>query len=82
MADSSLEFDRLQKGSLYAKAGIRDYWIVNTVDRVLEIYRDPGPDASAPHGWRYLSEQQLAPAHVAIPLALPSVRIAVSALLP
>ncbi len=41
VAESSLEFDRERKGSLYARAGIEDYWIVNLVDRVLEVYRDP-----------------------------------------
>jgi Uma2 family endonuclease len=40
-AETSLAFDRLQKGSLYARAGITDYWIVNLVDRVVEVYRDP-----------------------------------------
>src|SRR5882762_3593185 len=82
VADPSLEFDRLQKGSLYARAGVQDYRIVNTVDRLLEIYRDPVPDASAPYGWRYSSSTWLAPTAVAVPLALPSVRIAVSTLLP
>src|SRR5205085_348286 len=32
VAESSLTFDRVQKGSLYARAGIVDYWIVNLVD--------------------------------------------------
>ena len=82
VADSSLEFDRLQKGSLYARAGIEDYWIVNIRDRVLEIYRDPGLDTSAPYGWRYYSTQSLAPTAVAVPLAFPSARISVSTLLP
>ena len=26
---------------LYAKAGIPDYWIVNLVDKQLELFRDP-----------------------------------------
>lgn len=82
VADSSLEFDRLQKGSLYARAGIPDYWIVNIIERVLEIYRDPGPATSAPYGWRYSSMQSLAPSAVAVPLAFPSARLAVSMLLP
>jgi Uma2 family endonuclease len=51
IADSSLAFDRGHKGSLYARAGVPDYWIVNLEDRVLEVYRDPGPDAAAPYGW-------------------------------
>ncbi|MBI1728645.1 MAG: Uma2 family endonuclease [Candidatus Rokubacteria bacterium] len=43
VAESSLRRDREDKGSLYARAGIGDYWIVNLVDRVLEVYREPGP---------------------------------------
>ena len=53
VAESSLRFDRHEKGGLYARAGIQDYWIVNLVDRVVEVYRDPAPDPSAPYGWRY-----------------------------
>jgi Uma2 family endonuclease len=82
VADSSLDFDRQHKGSLYARAGIEDYWIVNLIDRALEVYRDPGPDPSAPYGWRYRSVQTLTPPAVIVPLALPSVRIAVTDLLP
>ena len=82
VSDSSLHFDRQQKGSLYARAGIEDYWIVNLVDRVLEVYRDPGPDPSALYGWRYRSVRTLAPPAVVVPLAFPSGQIAVLDLLP
>src|SRR3972149_2531438 len=53
VAESSLRRDREDKGSLYARAGIADYWIVNLVDRVLEVVREPGPEPAAPFGWRY-----------------------------
>ncbi len=82
VAESSLDFDRQHKGSLYARAGVQDYWIVNLIARVLEIYRDPVPDPSAPCGWRYRSVTTLAPPAVAAPLALPATRIAVADLLP
>jgi Uma2 family endonuclease len=82
VSDSSLHFDRQQKGSLYARAGIEDYWIVNLVDRVLEIYRDPSPEPSALYGWRYRSVITLVPPAVAVPLAFASSRIAVADLLP
>src|SRR5882762_6590447 len=82
VADSSLRFDRQHKGSLYARAGIEDYWIVNLVDRILEIYRDPSPDPSAPYGWRYRSVITLVPPAVAVPLAFASSRISVADLLP
>ena len=82
VSDSSLHLDRQQKGSLYARAGIEDYWIVNLVDRALEIYRDPIPDPSAIYGWRYRSVITLVPPAVAVPLAFASSRIAVADLLP
>jgi Uma2 family endonuclease len=82
IADSSLRFDRQHKGSVYARAGIEDYWIVNLVDRVLEVYRDPSPDPSALFDWRYGSVTTLTPPASVIPLAFASSRIAVADLLP
>jgi Uma2 family endonuclease len=44
IADSSLTDDRREKGALYAQANIIEYWIVNLVDRKVEVYTDPtGP---------------------------------------
>jgi len=82
VAESSLDFDRAHKGSLYARAGIPDYWIVNLVDGVVEVYRDPGPDESAAFGWRYRSVTRLVPPATVEPLALGGQRIAVADLLP
>lgn len=82
VADSSLLFDREHKGSLYARAGVQDYWIVNLVDRVLEVYREPARDSTAAYGWRYWSVLSLQPPASVAPLALPSVRIPVGQLLP
>ncbi len=53
VSESSLALDREHKGSLYARAGLADYWIVNLPERALEVYRDPEPDPAAPFGWRY-----------------------------
>src|SRR5256885_9591616 len=82
VAESSLGFDRVAKGSLYARAGIVDYWIVNVVDRVLEVYRDPGADVTAPYGWRYTSVQRFTPPSAVAPLEIPAAPISVAALLP
>jgi len=82
VAESSLAFDREQKGSLYARARIGDYWIVNLADRVLEVYRQPEPDASATHRWRYRSVTLLASPAMVVPMAFPSSQIAVADLLP
>ena len=44
VADSSLRVDRSVKLPLYAKHGIPEVWIVNLVDKLVEVCRDPGPD--------------------------------------
>jgi Uma2 family endonuclease len=82
VAETSLEFDRERKGSLYAQAGIQDYWIVNLVDRALEVYREPEPDPTARYGWRYRSVTSLTPESSVVPLAFASSRIVVADLFP
>ena len=82
VAESSLAFDRTQKGSLYARAGIADYWIVNLEDRIVEVYRDPGPDLTAPFGWRYTAATRFSPPASVTPLDVPAAPIPVAALLP
>ena len=82
VAESSLAFDRQHKGGLYARAQILDYWIVNLVDRVLEVHRNPGPDPSAPYGWRYRSVTTLGPSALVVPLAFTAVQLVVADLLP
>ena len=82
VAASSLALDRDHKGSLYARAGLQDYWIVNLVDQVLEIYRTPTVDATAPFGWRYASTLVLGPESVVAPLAAPGAAVRVASMLP
>ena len=82
VAEASLAFDREHKGSLYARAHVPDYWIVNLVDHVLEIHREPTPSADARYGWRFNTLLRFgAPATVS-PLAAPRARILVADLLP
>ena len=82
VADSSLKLDRLRKGALYARAGIADYWILNLVDEVLEVYREPIRETSRTNGWKYASVRLLKRKAVVTPLAAPLARIRVSSLLP
>ncbi len=42
VSESSLAFDRATKQATYARNGIPEYWIVNLVDQVVEVYRQPG----------------------------------------
>lgn len=78
VAESSLLLDRDHKGSLYARAGLADYWIVNLADHRLEIYREPAPHAGAPFGWRYRSLVVAERDAVVSPLAAPAARVRVA----
>lgn len=79
---SSLAFDREHKASLYARAGRPEYWIVNLIDRVLEVRREPAPEPSAPYGWDYAFVDALGPTERVSALAAPTIQIAVGDLLP
>lgn len=46
VSDTSLAFDRDAKLRQYASTGISEYWIVNLIDRQIEIYREPQTSAT------------------------------------
>jgi Uma2 family endonuclease len=81
VSDTSLSVDRRWKGGLYARAGIREYWIVNLTDKILEVYRRPVSAPGTRHGVRYGSIRLLRRGVTAKPLAAPK-RVAVADLLP
>lgn len=82
VSDESLGFDRATKGRLYARARVREYWIVNLRARVLEVRRRPLQSTREPHGWRYGSVTVHGPGDVVSPLAAARARIRVAELLP
>ncbi len=82
VSDGTLRYDRGRKASLYARTGITDYWIVNLVDRQIEVYRDPVPDPAHFYGYRYSSQSVIVPPDGITPLALPAVVIPAADLLP
>ncbi len=82
VADSSLRTDRGPKAGLYAAAGIGDYWIVNLVERVLEVHRDAVPMADRPFGHGYRSVTRHDESASMAPLAAPATPIRVEDLLP
>jgi Uma2 family endonuclease len=63
-----LAYDRFRKGSLYARSGISDYWIINLIDNQLEVYRAPVVDPSHPYGFRYQAPTILKPGATISPL--------------
>ena len=55
ISDSTLEYDQTTKLTLYAQAGITNYWIVNLQVRQLECYSQPYQNAQGE--FNYLSKQ-------------------------
>lgn len=41
VSDSTLDYDQRDKKNIYARANIQEYWIVNLIERQIEIYRQP-----------------------------------------
>ncbi len=81
IADTSLEYDRTEKMSLYASAGIPEYWIVNLVERCLEVYREPvSPAEGTAFNARYRALRYYSLDEVVRPLFEPSLEIPVKAL--
>jgi Uma2 family endonuclease len=74
VADSSLEYDRQVKAPLYARHGIPELWIVDLINSVIEVYRDPAAEG-------YRSIQTVQRGDVLHPLAFPDLQVAVDAIL-
>jgi Uma2 family endonuclease len=78
VAHSSLGLDAEHKASLYARGGVQEYWIVNLVDTLLEVYREPTPLTDTAFGWGYARIEHLRSGDVIAPLAAPSARVRVA----
>lgn len=48
VAESTLAYDRTVKKRLYARAGIPIYWIVNLIDKQIEVHTLPSDSADRP----------------------------------
>jgi Uma2 family endonuclease len=75
VSDTTLETDRTTKAMLYADAGIEEYWILNLVERTLEVRRQPGASG-------YRSLQTFGEQDSVAPLIAPDRSALVSDLLP
>ena len=82
VAEASYRIDHEYKASLYARAGIADYWIIDLVRDALEVHRDPEVSPGAPCGWHYRSVVTLRPPAAVAPLLVPGASIPVGDLLP
>ena len=43
VAETTLRTDLRIKGPLYARTGIPEYWVVDVNDKVVHVFREPGP---------------------------------------
>ena len=77
---STLRYDRSTKLALYAENGYREYWILNLIDRCLEVHRDPqqGDDGT----WSYATRTIVPADGTVSPLAKPDAVVKVADLLP
>ena len=57
VADSSEAFDSGAKAKVYARLGVREYWIIRTKSMTARMHRAPGPDGYADIVERTASEQ-------------------------
>jgi Uma2 family endonuclease len=73
VADTSLARDRLVKLPLYARAGVREVWIVNVPARRIEVYKGPSND-----GYR---ESRMIDDGVLTPEAFPDLELGIEELL-
>jgi Uma2 family endonuclease len=82
VSDSTLDYDTNEKASLYAAAGIQDYWVVDVNGRRVLVYRSPAADAKQKYGHSYTAVTVLQPGQSLAPLALPTLPVAAADLLP
>src|SRR5262249_53586308 len=82
VSDTTLAFDTGDKASLYAAAGIQDYWVIDVNDRRLHVFRDPQPDPTAKYGYSYKQVRVLLPTDTISPLSAATSAVQVNDLLP
>ncbi|WP_306296772.1 Uma2 family endonuclease [Candidatus Entotheonella palauensis] len=82
VSDTTLSYDRNNKASLYAHAGITDYWIVNLVNRQLEIRRQPVVNPNTVHGFDSAEITILRGGDTVSPLCRPQTQLSIAELLP
>ena len=65
VSHSSLRFDTTTKANLYARLGVRDYWVVNAETLATRVHREPSAQG-------YVSVIDIPPSEVLMPLLVPS----------
>jgi Uma2 family endonuclease len=68
VADTSLPYDRGVKLRLYARAGIREVWLVDLVRNQVEVHREPAQEG-------YQRSEIHGPGDPLVPVALPELSL-------
>lgn len=82
VSDTSFDYDTNEKASLYAAAGIADYWVVDLTGGRVLVYRSPAPDPKQKYGHGYTALAVLLPGQTLAPLAAPHAPVDAADLLP
>lgn len=82
VSESTLQFDRSEKAGFYARSGLADYWIVNLVEKQLEVYREPTADSAVASGYKYRDVSIKKAAEFILALGDPQKKVSVADLLP
>lgn len=80
ISDSTLSYDQQTKLSLYAEAGISDYWIFNLVESHLETYSEPYQDRQGKFSYR--SKRIVLPNEVVTLPCFPDISLDLSEIFP
>jgi Uma2 family endonuclease len=68
VSHSSFKFDTTTKAGLYARLGVRDYWVVDAETLATRVHRQPSSDG-------YASVIEVPPGEVLTPLLAPSLAV-------
>ncbi|MEA3534243.1 Uma2 family endonuclease [Rhizobium sp. CC-YZS058] len=71
LSSSSLRYDLGRKASLYARLGVRDYWVIDADRRQTHVHRDPQPEG--------YGEIRIVPeSETVVPLLIPALPVRVA----
>lgn len=72
VSDTTLMADTTTKMSLYASAGLKDYWVVSIPDRQVIVHREPIAAPTAKLKFAYADVRRYGVGQLISPLAMPS----------
>lgn len=82
VSDTTYDFDTHEKASLYASAGVQDYWVVDLNGKRVLVMRKPEAREGEAHGHWYRALSVADAEGWVAPLAAPTARVRVADLLP